>query len=91
MKVYLTRLGRNLCPATCLKPDIPRAFQFQAAFGVPGGIEFWMSKKHFVRLVWRPTLLQINDTHDYLEPNPELSWFYDGPTMLTMGGFACCS
>lgn len=36
----------------------------------------------------RLTLLQINDTHGYLEPHPELIWSYDGPRFPTMGGFA---
>lgn len=34
------------------------------------------------------TFLQINDTHGYLEPHPELVWAYDGATFPTMGGFA---
>lgn len=34
------------------------------------------------------TLLQINDTHGYLEPHPELVWSQDGPRFATLGGFA---
>ena len=34
------------------------------------------------------TILQINDTHGYLEPHPELVWTPDGPTYPTMGGYA---
>lgn len=34
------------------------------------------------------TLLQINDTHGYLEPHPEIQWSADGPFVETMGGFA---
>ena len=34
------------------------------------------------------TIFQINDTHGYLEPHPELVWIPDGPTYPTMGGFA---
>ncbi|MDP3959625.1 MAG: 5'-nucleotidase C-terminal domain-containing protein [Pseudorhodobacter sp.] len=36
----------------------------------------------------RLALLQINDTHGYLEPHPELVWDYEGATFSTMGGFA---
>lgn len=36
----------------------------------------------------RLTLLQINDTHGYLEPHPELVWSQDGPEFPTLGGFA---
>ncbi|MFH1342428.1 MAG: bifunctional metallophosphatase/5'-nucleotidase, partial [Pseudomonadota bacterium] len=34
------------------------------------------------------TLLQINDTHGYLEPHPELVWSHEGPQFPTLGGFA---
>ncbi|WP_372624855.1 bifunctional metallophosphatase/5'-nucleotidase [Falsiroseomonas sp.] len=35
------------------------------------------------------TLLQINDTHGYLEPHPELVWEPDGrPHHVTLGGYA---
>ena len=34
------------------------------------------------------TIFQINDTHGYLEPHPELVWTPDGPTYPTMGGYA---
>lgn len=34
------------------------------------------------------TLLQINDTHGYLEPHPELVWSLDGPRFPVLGGFA---
>ncbi len=34
------------------------------------------------------TLLQLNDTHAYLEPHPEVFWEKDGPTFRTAGGFA---
>ena len=34
------------------------------------------------------TIFQINDTHGYLEPHPELIWTSDGPTYPTMGGYA---
>ena len=35
------------------------------------------------------TLLQINDTHGYLEPHPELVWDPDGrPRHVTLGGYA---
>lgn len=34
------------------------------------------------------TLLQINDTHGYLEPHPEIQWSAHGPCVVTMGGFA---
>ena len=33
-------------------------------------------------------LLQINDTHGYLEPHPELVWSHDGPRFPMLGGFA---
>jgi 2',3'-cyclic-nucleotide 2'-phosphodiesterase (5'-nucleotidase family) len=36
----------------------------------------------------RLTLLQINDTHGYLEPHPELVWSQDGPEFPLLGGFA---
>jgi hypothetical protein len=34
------------------------------------------------------TLLQINDTHGYLEAHPEIRWSAHGPCVVTMGGFA---
>jgi len=34
------------------------------------------------------TILQINDTHGYLEPHPELFWQGDRAEYRTMGGFA---
>ena len=34
------------------------------------------------------TIIQINDTHGYLEPHPELVWNENGPTYPTMGGYA---
>ena len=34
------------------------------------------------------TLIQINDTHGYLEPHPELVWTEAGPAYPVMGGFA---
>ena len=34
------------------------------------------------------TLLQINDTHAYLEPHPELFWQGGEPALRTSGGFA---
>ncbi len=34
------------------------------------------------------TLLQINDTHGYLEPHPELFWRGDEPEYRSMGGYA---
>lgn len=34
------------------------------------------------------TLIQINDTHGYLEPHPELVWTDAGPTYPMMGGYA---
>ncbi len=34
------------------------------------------------------TLMQINDTHGYLEPHPELIWGHHGATFPTLGGFA---
>ena len=36
----------------------------------------------------RLTIFQINDTHGYLEPHPELMWTPDGPTYPIMGGYA---
>ena len=33
------------------------------------------------------TLLQINDTHAYLDAHPELFWSGSGPTYRTVGGF----
>lgn len=36
----------------------------------------------------RLTLLQINDTHGYLEPHPELFWTAEGPVLREAGGFA---
>lgn len=36
----------------------------------------------------RLTLLQINDTHGYLEPHAELFWTAEGPDLRTAGGFA---
>lgn len=33
-------------------------------------------------------LLQINDTHGYLEPHPELVWWGEGARYPTLGGFA---
>lgn len=36
----------------------------------------------------RITLFQMNDTHGYLEPHPELIWTAEGPSLLTMGGYA---
>jgi 2',3'-cyclic-nucleotide 2'-phosphodiesterase (5'-nucleotidase family) len=32
------------------------------------------------------TIFQINDTHGYLEPHPELVWSKDGPSYPIMGG-----
>ena len=34
------------------------------------------------------TLIQINDTHGYLEPHPELVWTEAGPAYPVMGGYA---
>lgn len=34
------------------------------------------------------TIIQINDTHGYLEPHPELVWTEAGPSYPQMGGFA---
>ncbi|MCZ0963648.1 metallophosphoesterase, partial [Paracoccus benzoatiresistens] len=34
------------------------------------------------------TLFQLNDTHGYLEPHPELHWKAHGPELSVMGGFA---
>lgn len=34
------------------------------------------------------TIVQINDTHGYLEPHPELVWGPNGPTFPQMGGYA---
>lgn len=34
------------------------------------------------------TIFQINDTHGYLEPHPELVWNKDGPSYPIMGGYA---
>ncbi|MGK7864833.1 bifunctional metallophosphatase/5'-nucleotidase [Falsiroseomonas sp. E2-1-a4] len=37
----------------------------------------------------RLTILQINDTHGYLEPHPEIVWEPDGrPRYTTLGGYA---
>ena len=41
-----------------------------------------MSRSHAL------TILQINDTHGYLEPHPELVWSAGGATYPTMGGYA---
>jgi sulfur-oxidizing protein SoxB len=32
------------------------------------------------------TLVQINDTHGYLEPHPELVWTAEGAAFPEMGG-----
>lgn len=34
------------------------------------------------------TLVQINDTHGYIEPHPELVWTADGAAFPEMGGYA---
>ena len=34
------------------------------------------------------TLIQINDTHGYLELHPELIWTAEGPSYPLMGGYA---
>lgn len=34
------------------------------------------------------TILQINDTHGYVEPHPELVWTKDGPAFPVMGGYS---
>lgn len=34
------------------------------------------------------TILQVNDTHGYLEPHPELLWEGDHPRFETLGGYA---
>jgi sulfur-oxidizing protein SoxB len=34
------------------------------------------------------TILQVNDTHGYLEPHPELLWDGDHPRFETLGGYA---
>ncbi len=34
------------------------------------------------------TLLQLNDTHAYLEPHPEVIWGPDGPVFRIAGGYA---
>ena len=34
------------------------------------------------------TIIQINDTHGYLEPHPELVWTAAGPAYPIMGGYA---
>ena len=34
------------------------------------------------------TLLQINDTHGYIEPHPELVWRGDEGIHPTLGGYA---
>lgn len=39
-------------------------------------------------VIRRLTLLQINDTHGYLEPHPELVWSQNGPQFPSLGGFA---
>ena len=36
----------------------------------------------------RLTIVQINDTHGYVEPHPELVWTPSGPSYPTMGGYA---
>ena len=36
----------------------------------------------------RLTIVQINDTHGYVEPHPELVWTPSGPSFPTMGGYA---
>lgn len=36
----------------------------------------------------RITLLQLNDTHAYLEPHPEVFWEGTGPAFRTAGGYA---
>ncbi|RKD61451.1 MULTISPECIES: bifunctional metallophosphatase/5'-nucleotidase [unclassified Rhizobium] len=36
----------------------------------------------------RLTILQINDTHGYLEPHPELVWHGRTPSFPTLGGYA---
>ncbi|MDT8853734.1 bifunctional metallophosphatase/5'-nucleotidase [Paracoccaceae bacterium Fryx2] len=36
----------------------------------------------------RLTLMQVNDTHGYLEPHPELVWTEDGARFPLLGGFA---
>ena len=36
----------------------------------------------------RLTIFQINDTHGYLEPHPELIWTPEGPAFPIMGGYA---
>lgn len=34
------------------------------------------------------TLLQLNDSHGYLEPHPEIIWTATGPSFRTCGGYA---
>lgn len=34
------------------------------------------------------TILQLNDTHAYLEPHPEVFWEGEGPSFRTAGGYA---
>lgn len=34
------------------------------------------------------SLIQINDTHGYLEPHPELVWTADGVSFPDIGGYA---
>lgn len=34
------------------------------------------------------TIIQINDTHGYIEPHPELVWTDRGPTFPSLGGYA---
>jgi len=36
----------------------------------------------------RVTILQVNDTHGYLEPHPELVWRGHGAEYPTLGGYA---
>ena len=36
----------------------------------------------------RLTIIQINDTHSYLEPHPELVWSGSKASYLTLGGYA---
>lgn len=40
------------------------------------------------RKICRLTILQMNDTHGYLEPHPELIWHGREPAFPVLGGYA---
>ncbi len=62
----------------CSKVDTSIAFGY---YGLTGVASYMSEERHL-------TILQINDTHGYLEPHHEIFWKSGRPTTRKVGGFA---